>query len=750
MRLRGRLGASLALLLALAATVGLFYYAQQFRKASVLSLQAKLQTLQLQRLEEDRGGQVVAAAQKSADDFNKFLDKIQKRAEALSDLPVLRQPHVKAAARKFKEREFLRLAHQDPNWVQALLVDESGSPIASFGTGAPANLSASPEFREVFRQRMTLLRLDERKGQDPLLQVTVPCLGQTGEFLGATQLSVVLSSQVLESVWAQPGLVSLLGTVSGRRLSAVTLPNFPNHLGALMNKEPSAFEASLTAGGPHFFKAEWNNKHYLIGSAEVRLSSDAIYTLLEVGGLERLVGSEGASASEPFWTDPIMVVGLALILVIGWLLLLWLAVPGARTSGSGGLVSELQTRVAAEIADPTPLAPENFPGVAADLLEVINALLARPTPVSGGEGSSHVEQQRRWAQEVSELRQARERILADKQTLQEKLEGLTLENERLREANVPPPAAPVTDTQDASSQLRIDAIVNMSEDLKATLTVIRNYISSILSSEEGKITDAQQEFLGVVINKSARLERQINDLLDLSHLETEARQMFMVPTDLGAMLQDVLLNSQPQADTKQIRLTTTSPANLSKIMANSDRLGQVLVNLVQHSLRVTPVGGEVRLEVEENAGSETIKIIDTAPPMDAAQAADMFNRFHGQDSPAGPTLVGTGLRFAIIHLIVAAHHGRIEVHGLGEQGNELRIDLPFGAEEKPGAGGAAPQPARGTQEPTGPVSAPSGTETNFDLSTFIQGSAETGVPGGGEDLDELLKNIETINGQPEK
>jgi len=238
MKLKGRLGASVVLILVLASTVGLFYYANQFKKASVQTLQTKLQEMEMQRLEEEKGKQALAAAQKAAERFDQFVEQIQKKTEAAADNSALRQPHGKPLLRKSKEKSFQQIMRADALGSGAVLTDEKGEIIAATGGIAATSLAGTPEFREVSRQRMTALRLIEKREQDVVLQVTVPCLGNTGEFLGVLQAETALTPAVLEQVFPQGGLISMLGTRSGRRLTAVSPEGFPNHLGALMGKNP--------------------------------------------------------------------------------------------------------------------------------------------------------------------------------------------------------------------------------------------------------------------------------------------------------------------------------------------------------------------------------------------------------------------------------------------------------------------------------------------------------------------------------
>lgn len=743
MNLKGRLGAVITVSVVLFSAVGLFYYAHQFRKDSVQALQVKYREMELQRLEEEKGKQAAAAAKSAAERFDAYTAQIQKRAEALADYPVLRQSQDKPALRKAKQNGFLKMIAGDPSWSAAVLTDDSGALIAATAGGRP--LSGTPEFIEASRQRMTVVRLAERKGRDLALQITVPCLSNTGVFLGVLQVETALTSAVLDKTLTPNGLIAVLATPSGRRLTPVALDNFPNNLNILVNIEPQELEAFFAQPGPMFLKADFGASHYLVGAAEIRVSGARLFTLLEVGGLERLVGSEPLTDS--FLGDPVILGGLILIFAVGLLLAFVLA--GGQNSGVVKLNKALAEILQREEAPLSPLLGEAKDAEWRKLNDYINMLIdranaagrtGRPEPAAGDPRAAD-----RLNEEISELRQARDQIVMQNKELLDKLEALSLQNQQLREvAEKARTQASVAEKaqQEEAGQLRIDSIVNMSDDLKATLTVIKNYISSILSSEEGKITDAQQEFLGVVINKSARLERQINDLLDLSHLESEAAQMFMVPTDLSAMLQDVILNAQPQADAKQIKLLLNAPSSLSKIMINGDRLGQVLINLVQYALRVTPVGGEVRIEVGEEAKNQTVRIVDGGAPLTPDQAAVMFTHFHGLDSRGGSSLAGSGLRFAIVHEIVKAHRGVIAVR-VAAVGNEIAISLPLIGEST----SASTQSGVAAAEVS--VPATSENEAFFDLSAFMQDTppeaANTPVASGNEDLDELLKNIEDVN-----
>jgi signal transduction histidine kinase len=638
-----------------------------------------------------------------------------------------------------------------------LLTDEAGTLLAATQSGAPRTLNAEPEFKEATKQRMTVLRLQEKHGHDLVLQFTIPCLTDLGEFLGVFQAEVGLAPTILNRLPKKTGVFFILGTPAGRRLTEISLENFPNNLGGLggLGKNPQEMETFISQAGPGFFKGDWAGVHYLIGSAPTAIPGLMVFSLLEVSSLQKLV--ETPAVTESLFKDPVIVGGLAGILVLGLLISFFFT--GSGGSGSGQIHKfNNELRDILHAGEPWPLVHGPGGGEEWDeLADTVNGLFKKLgekiAAGSGGKTASAADQETlEWQnRELGNLRQERDRLALQNRDLETRIETLSAQNQQMREmALAPQPPAKAAETSPwpwaEASQIRIEAIVNMSDDLKATLTVIKNYISSILASEEGKITDTQQEFLGVVINKSARLERQINDFLDFSHLETEAAQMFLVPTDIVSMLQDVVLNVQPQADTKQIRLQQDVAPHLPLVRLNSDRLGQVLINLVQHALRVTPVGGEVRCSAVRVSDEVVIKITDQGTPLTQDQADQVFLNFHGPDSKTGALLTGTGLRFPIMKGIIDAHHGTILARGLSEQGNEIVIKLPLADQEKIAEKGG--EISAGAEAPGEPTAADN--DQFFDLSAFMESDSagkenQPAVPGGEDNLDDLLRNIENIN-----
>ncbi len=747
MTLRGRWGAMLAVLLVMAATVALFYYFHQLRKDSLVTLQNKLQSMEKQYLEEEKGKQAGGTAEKVAVRFNQWVDDLQRQAEALAAQPALRRPALNAVQRKSKIAALKKYIRNVPAWNGYALTDAAGNVMARSENFSPRVQKNSPAFQAAATRGQASIQLAPGTGKNPDLILTVPVVGENDAFLGVLQTRATLAAAAQEKILLQTGVTSILGENNGRFLTPTPIKDFTNSMGVLADKSPGDMEKFLSNAKP-YFRTAWSGTTFVVGLAATRVQGIWVYTPLELSGLEKLVETTGTS--ETFW-DPVIVGGLVVILLAGLLLALLLG--GGSNVPLRKLTRELQETLQNEGPE-LPALTISFGGGWRKLTETVNLLIDRMNqapPAAGNVPRAGTEALKRLDGEIVELHQEREHLQAENQELRSQLDAANKQNASLRENTqgaVPaePAAGMNAENLAEASRIRIEAIGNMSEDLKATLTVIKNYISSILSSEEGKISDAQQEFLGVVINKSARLERQINDLLDLSHLESETAHMFFNPTDLTAMLQDVILNAQPQADTKQIRLNLETPVNLPQIPANGDRLGQVFVNLVQHAIRNTPVGGEIRITLSQTPERVVIKLLDSGASLTEDQTHDFFQRFFSAEEST-PGLSGSGLKFVIIKSIIDAHHGSIEISGLPGQGNEIAIQLPKAEVSARDRGQSEERGSETESEEHEKAEA-----SEFDLSTFMHGHGEeeTASPeeprvAGGEDLDLLLRDIDKID-----
>jgi signal transduction histidine kinase len=286
------------------------------------------------------------------------------------------------------------------------------------------------------------------------------------------------------------------------------------------------------------------------------------------------------------------------------------------------------------------------------------------------------------------------KLEAEKSALKAKITMLEKDSEKLKEDAK---KASETKVPLDKENMRMDSVLMMNTELKGVLSVIKTYISSVLGGE-GKITDAQQQFLGVVINKSARLERLINDLTELSRLEKGEIKLIRQPMEINTVVQDVVFAIQPQADIKKVDLKINfSPASTTAA-GDSSRLASVTSQLLNQAIKVSPRGGQVIVETRDNGKDVLIRISDFGMSMPQAKAGILFVNFHGPESTAGPEFINSGLRFPILKAVVNNMGGEIWIESEIGKGKTFVMSIPKAAEglSKP----AEPAPAGLKTNPT--------------------------------------------------
>jgi signal transduction histidine kinase len=237
--------------------------------------------------------------------------------------------------------------------------------------------------------------------------------------------------------------------------------------------------------------------------------------------------------------------------------------------------------------------------------------------------------------------------------------------------------------------VRLAAVNTLSSELKATLTVIKNYISTMLGSQ-GVISDAQQEFLGVVINKSARLERLIGDLVEISEIGSGAKPLHLEPVSPSALVQEALVNARPQAENKKISLELAESGTLSPIQVDKEKMEAVLRSLLSQAIKVTSRNEKIGLLLSERESTVELRVTDPGMSLPPDRAAKVFIQFHGVDSQAGPEFIGTGLRFPILKSVVEAHGGKLWIESQVGRGKTFVLVLPKAGANPAQAGPSAP------------------------------------------------------------
>jgi signal transduction histidine kinase len=236
--------------------------------------------------------------------------------------------------------------------------------------------------------------------------------------------------------------------------------------------------------------------------------------------------------------------------------------------------------------------------------------------------------------------------------------------------------------KEAALRAQLDEIMagfvsNVSHELRTPLTCIEGYAETLL---EGAKDDPVlcERWLRIIFEEAQRLERLIKDLLDLSMVEAHHLQMRMRSARLEKMVEDTVLVLQPHARKNGITLQVRRPGPLPPVLADEDRIRQVLLNLVDNAIKYSEAGSEVTVAMVCEPSWVRVEVSDQGFGIPQADLDRIFDRFYRVDKGRAARVGGRGLGLAIAKHFIEAHGGTIEVVSQPQKGSTftftLRID----------------------------------------------------------------------------
>ena len=227
--------------------------------------------------------------------------------------------------------------------------------------------------------------------------------------------------------------------------------------------------------------------------------------------------------------------------------------------------------------------------------------------------------------------------------------------------------------------MRSDFAANVSHELKTPLTVISGFIDTL--KDPGISRKDAERFLEIISLESERLTRLIDDVLALSDIENTATLPATV-VDIREGVHEAAELLQNNAGEKAIALTVDLPKDRISVVAETDRVKQMMINLIDNAIKYTPEGGSVHVSVTRENGSCVIRVRDTGIGIPEEYMPRLFERFYRVDKSRSRALGGTGLGLAIVKHIVSLLGGRISVQSRVGEGTQFEIFLPVGKRDK--------------------------------------------------------------------
>jgi two-component system, OmpR family, phosphate regulon sensor histidine kinase PhoR len=222
--------------------------------------------------------------------------------------------------------------------------------------------------------------------------------------------------------------------------------------------------------------------------------------------------------------------------------------------------------------------------------------------------------------------------------------------------------------------VRRDFVANVSHELRTPLTIIGGFAETL---QDPEIPAARRaEFAKTIFSNTQRMQRIVDELLDLSRIETghwRPRPESIRIADLAA---EVFARSAASAKSKSVTLDTSIDPDAQTIVADRTALEQILINLVENALRHTGEGGRITIQTLAEADGVSLIVSDTGSGIPPEHLPRIFERFYRADSGRSREAGGTGLGLAIVRHLVEAHGGMVRAESVVGTGTTIRIFFP--------------------------------------------------------------------------
>ena len=250
-------------------------------------------------------------------------------------------------------------------------------------------------------------------------------------------------------------------------------------------------------------------------------------------------------------------------------------------------------------------------------------------------------------------------------------------------------------------RIRTEFIDNLSHELRTPITTI-----SLLAETAARDAEAAPARLRDKISKieieTGHLTQMVNELLDLSRIESGTVQLLLDDVDMVRLAQTTSERLRLFAERQGLRLRFDLPNQVLRVRGDEDRLGQVLINLLHNAVKFSPNGGDIVIGVREGDGDVVTWVRDPGVGVPAADQARIFERFYKVDRARVRGRGGTGLGLSIARHVVESHGGRIWVESTEGEGSTFSFTVPM-----------APAPSKANKgttavrvEPRGPTPGP--------------------------------------------
>ena len=221
-------------------------------------------------------------------------------------------------------------------------------------------------------------------------------------------------------------------------------------------------------------------------------------------------------------------------------------------------------------------------------------------------------------------------------------------------------------------KIRRDFVANVSHELKTPLTAVSGYAETLL--DDGIPQEQRRKFVQTIHDNATRMQRIVDDLLDLSRIESGGWRPVVTQVDVAGMVQDVFTAVQSAASAKGLALVAEVSPDATHVRVDPTAFRQILTNLVENAVRYTREGS-VTVRTRRSDDGVWVDVSDTGIGIAAEHLPRIFERFYRVDAGRSRAEGGTGLGLAIVRHLVDAHGGRVEASSVVGRGTTISVLL---------------------------------------------------------------------------
>lgn len=233
-------------------------------------------------------------------------------------------------------------------------------------------------------------------------------------------------------------------------------------------------------------------------------------------------------------------------------------------------------------------------------------------------------------------------------------------------------------------RLKNEFVSTVSHELRTPMTSIKGYADLMLMGAAGTLAESQNQFLRVIKSNAERLHMLVNDLLDISRIETGKTALDLRPLDIPQLIEQIVNNhliGRIHDEGKELTVEQRFDASLPLVSADQWRVSQILTNLLDNAFNYTPENGKIIILASNEGDFVSISIKDNGIGISEDNLSKIFDRFYRSEDEKVQKVSGTGLGLAIVHSLVDMHGGELKVESKLGEGSQFTFSLPVVVED---------------------------------------------------------------------